>query len=136
MRCRVRVDVVANDKGRESLHAQHHVDSGTMLSSVFHLKHTSSATHRLVPFPVSSSLSRLKRIRENSDVALNRAFIPQKLYVSTIDPDLALLTLLLILVTAERREAPILRHNDLLAAGEFVLRASEGFDGSSTVCTE
>lgn len=80
------------------------------------------------------SLSSLKRIRENPNVALNRALIPQELHVSPIDPDLAFLALLKVFVTAERCEAPVLGDDDLLAAGEFVLGATEGFDGGSAIC--
>lgn len=82
------------------------------------------------------SLSRLKRIREHPNITLNRPLVPQKLHISPIDPDLAFLALLLVLVTAERREAPVLGNDDLLAPREFVLRATEGFDGGGAVCTD
>jgi len=45
----------------------------------------------------------------------------------------SLTTLLNVLLTGKRGEAPVLRGNDLLAAGELVLGAAEGFDGSGTV---
>ena len=80
------------------------------------------------------SLSSLKRIREYPNVTLNGPLVPQELHVSPIDPDLAFLALLLVFVAAERCEAPVLGDDDLLAAGEFVLGATEGFDGRSAVC--
>lgn len=79
------------------------------------------------------SLSSLKRTREYPDVTLNRPLVPQELHVSPIDPDLAFGTLLEVFVTAQRCEAPVLGDDDLLAAGEFVLGATEGFDGGCTV---
>ena len=82
----------------------------------------------------SLSLSSLKRIREHADVALNRPLVPQELHVSPVDPDFAFRTLLKVFVTAERCEAPVLGDNDLLAAGEFVLGATEGFDGCCAIC--
>ena len=82
------------------------------------------------------SLSSLKRIREYPHVTLNRPLVSQELHVSPIDPDLAFLALLKVFVTAERCEAPVLGDDDLLAAGEFVLGATEGFDGRSAVCAD
>ena len=79
------------------------------------------------------SLSSLKRVREDPNVTLNWPLVPQKLHVSPVDPDLAFSTLLEVFVTAERREAPVLGNNDLLAAGEFVLGATKGFDGCGAV---
>lgn len=81
------------------------------------------------------SLSGLKRVREHADIAFNRPLVPQELHVSPVDPDLAFGALLLVFVAAERREAPVLGDDDLLAAGEFVLGAAEGFDGCCAVCT-
>ena len=81
----------------------------------------------------SSSLSSLKRIRENPYITLNRSFVPQKLHISTIDSDLAFRALLEVFVTAKRCETPVLGNDDLLAAGEFVLGATEGFDGCGAV---
>ena len=79
-------------------------------------------------------LRSLKRIREHPNVTLDRPLVPQELHVSPIDPDLAFGALLEVFVTAERREAPVLGDDDLLAAGEFVLGATEGFDGCGAVC--
>ena len=78
-------------------------------------------------------LSSLKCIRENPNVTLNGSLVPQKLHVSPIDPDLAFSALLEVFVTAERREAPVLGDDDLLAAGEFVLGATERLDGCCAV---
>ena len=80
------------------------------------------------------SLSSLKRFWEYPNVTLNGSLVPQKLHVGPIDPDLAFGTLLEVFVTAERCEAPVLGDDDLLAAGEFVLGATEGFDGCCAVC--
>jgi hypothetical protein len=55
---------------------------------------------------------------ESAYVALNLTMRSQELNVGTINLDLASLTLLKILVTAEGSEAPVLGNNDLLAAGE------------------
>lgn len=79
-------------------------------------------------------LSSLKRVRKHPNVTLNRALVPQELHVSPINPDLAFRTLLEVFVTAKRREAPVLGDDDLLAAWEFVLGATEGFDGCGAVC--
>lgn len=79
------------------------------------------------------SLGSLKRVREHTHVTLNRALVPQELHVSPIDPDLTFSTLLEVFVTAKRREAPVLGDDDLLAAGEFVLGATESFDGCCAV---
>ena len=81
----------------------------------------------------SSSLGSLKCIRENPNISLNRPFVPQELHISPINPNLAFRALLEVFVTSKRRETPILGDDDLLAAREFVLRATEGFDGSGAV---
>ena len=81
----------------------------------------------------SLSLSSLKRFREYPNVTLNRPLVPQELHVSPIDPDLAFGTLLEVFITAERCEAPVLRDDDLLAAGKLVLGATEGFNGCCAV---
>ena len=80
------------------------------------------------------SLGSLKRIREYPNVTLNGSLVPQELHVSPIDPDLAFSALLLVFVAAERCEAPVLGDDDLLAAGEFVLGATKGFNGCGAVC--
>lgn len=74
-----------------------------------------------------------KRLRETSNVPLDRPFVPQELHVCPIDLYLAFGALLEVLVAAERGEAPVLGDDDLLAAGELVLRAAEGFDGCGAV---
>ena len=64
---------------------------------------------------------------------LERALVPQELHVRTIHADLALLALGDVLLAAQRREAPVLRDNDLLAAGELVLATAESLDGGGAV---
>jgi len=76
---------------------------------------------------------RLKRIGETADVVLERALVAQELDIGAVDLDAAFLALDEILLTAEGSEAPVLGHDDFLAARELVLRAAEGFDGSRTV---
>ena len=82
------------------------------------------------------SLSSLKCIREYPNITLNGPLVPQELHVSPIDSDLAFLAFLKVFVTTERCEAPVLGNDDLLAAGEFVLGATEGFDGRGAVCAD
>ena len=60
--------------------------------------------------------------------------VAQELDVGTINQDLALGLLLHVLLAAERREAPVLGDNDLLAARELVLRAAESLESGGTVC--
>lgn len=61
--------------------------------------------------------------------------VAQELNVGTINQDLALSLLLHVLLAAERREAPVLGDNDLLAARELVLRAAESLESGGTVCS-
>ena len=89
---------------------------------------------RLAFFPKSSHLRfRLERFREQAHISLDRALVPQELHICPINLDLPFSTLLKVLIPAERSEAPILGNNDLLTAGELVLRTAEGFDGSCAV---
>lgn len=74
-----------------------------------------------------------KSSREPRHVTLNRTLVPQKLDIGTIDQELALVAFLDVFFAAERGEAPVLANDDLLAAGELVLRAAEGFDGCCAV---
>ena len=78
--------------------------------------------------PTNFSSLRLKRIRENPHIPLNGTLVPQKLHISPIDPDFTFLALFEVLVATEGSEAPVLGDDDLLAAGEFVLCAAEGFN--------
>ena len=59
--------------------------------------------------------------------------VAEELHVRTVDLEVTSVALLNVLLAAERREAPVLGHDDLLAAGELVLRAAEGFDGGGAV---
>ena len=59
----------------------------------------------------------------------------QELDVSTVGEQLALSLALEVLLAAERGEAPVLGDNDLLAARELVLRATESLEGKTTVCS-
>jgi len=61
------------------------------------------------------------------------ALVPQELDVRTVDLDLAGLLQLDVLVTLQRREAPVLADDDLLATGELVHAAAESLDGSGAV---
>jgi hypothetical protein len=79
------------------------------------------------------SLSR-KRIRKPTHIVRQLSTVSQELHISTIHLNTTLLAQVDVLFTAERSEAPVLGHDDLLAAGELVLRAAEGFDGRGTVC--
>ena len=79
---------------------------------------------------------RLKRIRELPHIHLQRSLVPQELHVRAIDTHAAFLTLGDVLLATQRREAPVLRDDDLLAAGEFVLAAAESFDGGGAVCED
>lgn len=74
-----------------------------------------------------------ERIREDPNISFNWALVPQELNISTVDPDLALFALLLVFVTTEGSKAPVLGDNDLLAAREFVLSTTKGFDGCGFV---
>ena len=107
------------------------------MRSVRHLHETISLSQLSLLLPLKSHLCfSLKRVGENSHISLNRPLIPQELHVSPIDPDFPFLALLLVFITSERSEAPILRDDDLLAAWEFVLGATEGFDGCGFVWKE
>ena len=84
--------------------------------------------------PPFSGLSLRKRRWEQVDVPLNGSLVPQELHIRAVDLDLTLLTHRHVVITAEGREAPVFRDDDLLAAGEFVLGAAEGFDCGGAVC--
>lgn len=64
-----------------------------------------------------------KRLREPAHVVIELTFGPQKLDVGPIDLDFTGLTLLEVLVAAERSEPPVLRDDDLLATREPVFMA-------------
>lgn len=81
---------------------------------------------------ISTHLS-LERLGEVLDVLLDRAVLGQELDVGTVHLDVAGVPLLQVLLAAEGGEAPVLGDDDLLPAGELVLRAAEGLKGGSAV---
>lgn len=81
---------------------------------------------------ISTHLS-LERLGEVLDVLLDRAVLGEELDVGTVHLDVAGVPLLQVLLAAEGSEAPVLGDDDLLPAGELVLRAAEGLEGDGTV---
>jgi hypothetical protein len=75
-----------------------------------------------------------KGVREATHVVLDLAVVGEELYVGAVDLDLALLAQLDVVVAPQWREAPVLADDDLLPAGELVLRAAQGLDGGRAVC--
>lgn len=71
---------------------------------------------------------------ESSDVVGQLAVVAQELDIGTVDQDLAGGLLLHVLLAAEGGEAPVLGDDDLLAARELVLRATESLESGGTVC--
>lgn len=59
--------------------------------------------------------------------------VGKELNVSTIHLDAASSLLLEVLIAAERGETPVLGDDDLLSAGELVLRSSESLKSEATV---
>jgi hypothetical protein len=70
---------------------------------------------------------------EAADVLGNGSLVAEELHVGTVNTDVTLLALGDIVVTAQRSEAPVLGHDNLLATGELVLRLAESLDGDSAV---
>jgi len=89
--------------------------------------------HLLIPHPSSTTIPLRKGSREALHVVLNGALIAQELHIRTIRQQLSSRPLLNILLAVKRRETPLLGHDDLLAAGELVLRAAESLDGGGAV---
>lgn len=83
--------------------------------------------------PRALSRGRLKGPGEALHVVLDLPVLAQELNICTVDLEPALRPLLHILLTTEGSEAPVLGHDDLLPAGELVLRASKSFEGSGAV---
>lgn len=75
----------------------------------------------------------LECLRKSCHVPLDRTFVSQKLDVSTVNLDIACIALLLVILSTERSEPPVLGNNDLLAAREFILGPAKGLDGSCTI---
>jgi hypothetical protein len=70
--------------------------------------------------PRNKNLSlRLESIGETTHVVRKVTLVAEELNVGTVDPDLALLALLDVLLAVEGSEAPHLGDNDLLATGEL-----------------
>ena len=89
--------------------------------------------HRLVA-PTDNRRLRLREsLGESPDVALEVAVVAEELDVGTVDLDAAGGLLLQVLLAAQRGEAPVLGNDDLLAAGELVLRSAEGLESVGTV---
>lgn len=91
---------------------------------------SSSHPHSL---PVLLSHLSLESVGELLHVVRKGAAVGEELDVGTVDLDVTSIPLDEVLLTAERGEAPVLGDNDLLPAGELVLRATEGLEGDSTV---
>jgi hypothetical protein len=75
----------------------------------------------------------LESVGETPDVVGEVALVAEELDVGTVDPDLALLALLDVLLAAEGSETPHLGDNDLLATGELVLATPQSLEGSGAV---
>lgn len=75
----------------------------------------------------------LESLGEAAHVVLESTLVAEELNVSTVDPDLALLALLDILVALEGGETPHLGDNDLLATGELVLATPQSLEGGGAV---
>ena len=61
----------------------------------------------------------LESLGEAAHVVLESTLVAEELDVGTVDPDLALLALLNVLLTLEGSETPVLGDDDLLATGEL-----------------
>lgn len=66
-------------------------------------------------------------------VLLNGAVLREELNVGTILLDVTSLPLGEVLLAAKGSEAPVLGDDDLLPAGELVLRAAEGLESDGAV---
>jgi len=80
--------------------------------------------------PLSLSL---ESVGESSHVLSQVTLVAQELDISTVMLEAALGALGNVVLATEGSEAPVLGNDDLLAAGELVLRAAESLDGGSTV---
>jgi len=59
--------------------------------------------------------------------------VAEELHVRTVGFEVAVVALSNVLFATQRREAPVLGDDDLLATGEFVLGAAECFDGGGAM---
>lgn len=81
---------------------------------VSHLTHANHHARTITPLSGGS-----KSVGETTDVVGDLALVAKELDVGTVDPDLALLALLDVLLTTEAGEAPVLGDDDLLATREL-----------------
>ena len=82
--------------------------------------------------PKSLSLL-LKSIGEATHVVGKITLVAQELNIGAINLDTALLALSNVLLATEGSEAPVLGDDDLLAARELVLRATQSLESGSAV---
>jgi hypothetical protein len=75
----------------------------------------------------------LESVGELLHVVLERTVVGEELDVGTIDLDVSSIPLDQVLLAAQRREAPVLGDDNLLPAGELVLRTAESFEGNGAV---
>jgi hypothetical protein len=75
----------------------------------------------------------LESLGEAAHVVIERTLGAEELDVGTVDPDLALLALLDVLVALEGSETPVLGDDDLLATGELVLATPQGLESGGAV---
>jgi hypothetical protein len=87
-----------------------------------------------IPFDPQQATSSAESLREALHVGREIAVVGKELDVSTIDLDAASSLLLQVLLAAEGSEAPVLGDDDLLAARELVLGATESLESDGTVC--
>jgi hypothetical protein len=80
---------------------------------------TQSACSSSLHFTTKHLSLLLESVGEAAHVVGKVALVAEELDVSTVDPDLALLALLDVLVALEGSETPVLGDDDLLATGEL-----------------
>lgn len=83
--------------------------------------------------PANCHILGLESLGELLVVLRNGTVLRKELDVGTVHLDVAGVPLLDVLLAAEGGEAPVLGDDDLLPAGELVLRAAEGLKGDGTV---
>ena len=81
----------------------------------------------------ATSLSLSESIRETLEVLRQVAVVAEELNVGTVDLDTARGLLVEVLLAAQRSETPVLGDDDLLAARELVLRATQSLESGSAV---
>ena len=93
----------------------------------------SSNCHSHTKTKTNHRLRLRESLGESLDVSLEVAVVGEELDVGTVDLDAAGGLLLQVLLAAQGSEAPVLGDDDLLAAGELVLRSAEGLESVGTV---